>query len=46
MKMIPTQYQPKIVVWRVQTNGIMFFVQICKTMLSDDLAWTNLAWPG
>ena len=38
MKMIPTQYQQKIVVWRVQTNGIIVFVQTCKTMLSDDLA--------
>ena len=38
MKMIPTQYQQKIVVWRLQTNGIIVFVQTCKTMLSDDLA--------
>ena len=43
MKMIPTQYQQKIVLWRVQTNGIMVFVQTCNTMLSDDLAWPGLA---
>ena len=28
LQMIPIQYQPKIVVWRVQTNAIVFFAQI------------------
>ena len=32
MEMIPIQYQQKIVVWRVQTNGIGFFAPTCKTM--------------